>query len=736
MNTVKTFFALILVSVTMAWAQPELSIRQLQQVPYDSLLVADALQNSVPSRWTLQTSPYSGSTVTVTAVCVVPAKVLTFTAAGFTMLLQDTGTVNSWGYIFVRVNSPTDSAQIILDGFLNVERGDIIRITGIVSEFPLTNMNSLTQFQPIAGNAIQILGSSPVPEFKEMSLSDFYQGVFPGGTVSYSGGEAFEGCLVQFTNLTVDARVNTARGTFSVVDDEGNQITMYDASRFFTLGHGGTTPFGADTQWTRIYPVVGSRIDTLRGFITTVSGSESPRGYRIAPIYYGDVKIGVILPSVTTHRRNPIVVHPDSVPRITCRAVRQSGGYPIASVNLNYSLNNGPFVSAPMTFNPIDSTYGATISNQPENTFVHYFIQAVDTAGNRANLASSAFGGASSDTSKGFFFYTSLSRTLTINDIQYTPYLNGRTSYLGAQVTVSGVVTADTANIGISPLNTGGTNAWYMQSGTSPWNGLWIVGAESTLAGTRNGDSITVTGFVDEQFDVTRLSSVSYPVTIHSTGNPEPAPMILPTSTFGPIIGNGNPIAEQWEGMLVRLNNVRVSSIDPVFSDPTEFEVDDGSGPVLVRRDGTHSYSNVAADTAFGKTLIRLNDQISSLTGVIYYSFNRYKIVPRRNADFGTITSVEVTHDPAVPQSFSLAQNYPNPFNPTTVIVYQLPSKNDVSLKLYNILGQQVRELVNDVQEAGQYTVRFDAGGLSTGVYFYQLHAGKFTQVKKMILVK
>jgi hypothetical protein len=306
---------------------------------------------------------------------------------------------------------------------------------------------------------------------------------------------------------------------------------------------------------------------------------------------------------------------------------------------------------------------------------------------------------------------------------------------LAAPATISGVVTADTAHIGISPLNSGGTNAWYMQTGNGPWNGMWFIGTDSSLAGLRNGDSVSVSGFVTEDFDVTEVFGSSS-IVVHSTGNAEPVPVSLPTSTFGPIVGNGNPGAEQYESMLVTFTNVRVSSIDPVFSDPTEFEVDDGSGPVIVRRDGTHNYSNIAADSAFGKTILKVGDRISSLTGVIYYSFNRYKITPRRNSDFGTVTSVDILRDPVIPEEYALAQNYPNPFNPSTVIEYNLPRSGVVTLKLYNILGQEVQTLISGTQEAGRYTVRFDGAGFSTGVYFYRLQAADFTQVKKMMLVK
>ena len=89
-----------------------------------------------------------------------------------------------------------------------------------------------------------------------------------------------------------------------------------------------------------------------------------------------------------------------------------------------------------------------------------------------------------------------------------------------------------------------------------------------------------------------------------------------------------------------------------------------------------------------------------------------------------------------MPVEFALAQNYPNPFNPVTTINYSLASKEKVDLKIYNILGKQVFSLVNEMQDAGNYTVKFDASKLSSGVYFYELNAGSFSAKKKMVLLK
>ncbi|MBK9096826.1 MAG: T9SS type A sorting domain-containing protein [bacterium] len=89
-----------------------------------------------------------------------------------------------------------------------------------------------------------------------------------------------------------------------------------------------------------------------------------------------------------------------------------------------------------------------------------------------------------------------------------------------------------------------------------------------------------------------------------------------------------------------------------------------------------------------------------------------------------------------VPAEVSLSQNYPNPFNPSTVISYRLPVNGTVTLKVYDILGNEIAILVNEFKPAGAYEISFDASELSSGIYFYQLKAGEFVQSRKMILLK
>ncbi|MDP3148260.1 MAG: C25 family cysteine peptidase [Ignavibacteria bacterium] len=88
------------------------------------------------------------------------------------------------------------------------------------------------------------------------------------------------------------------------------------------------------------------------------------------------------------------------------------------------------------------------------------------------------------------------------------------------------------------------------------------------------------------------------------------------------------------------------------------------------------------------------------------------------------------------PTEYDLEQNYPNPFNPITTITYQLPKTGNVTLKIYDMLGKEVKTLVNEQKEMGKYTVQFDASSLASGMYIYQLRANDYTSTKKMLLLK
>jgi hypothetical protein len=85
---------------------------------------------------------------------------------------------------------------------------------------------------------------------------------------------------------------------------------------------------------------------------------------------------------------------------------------------------------------------------------------------------------------------------------------------------------------------------------------------------------------------------------------------------------------------------------------------------------------------------------------------------------------------------YALDQNYPNPFNPTTTIAYQIPNDGRVTIKIFDVTGREVTTLVDEFKPSGQYSVKFDASRLSSGIYFYSIRSGDYNAVKKMSLIK
>lgn len=104
--------------------------------------------------------------------------------------------------------------------------------------------------------------------------------------------------------------------------------------------------------------------------------------------------------------------------------------------------------------------------------------------------------------------------------------------------------------------------------------------------------------------------------------------------------------------------------------------------------------------------------------------------------DPNTVASYEDAFSGKIPTQFSLGQNYPNPFNPVTTIQYSIPTLSRVTLKVFDLIGREVTTLANEMKQAGTYSVSFDAAQLGSGVYFYRISAGSFSDIKKMVVLK
>jgi phosphatidylserine/phosphatidylglycerophosphate/cardiolipin synthase-like enzyme len=159
------------------------------------------------------------------------------------------------------------------------------------------------------------------------------------------------------------------------------------------------------------------------------------------------------------------------------------------------------------------------------------------------------------------------------------------------------------------------------------------------------------------------------------------------------------------------------------------FDAEDPHGNAVTIT-GSHNWTSAAENSNNENALIVYDGNIT----------NQYlQEFAARYYQFGGSDTIRVDVEQIdwnVPRSFSLSQNYPNPFNPTTRIEYAIPSTQKVVLKLYDILGREVRTLVNEQQTPGAYRVDLNAGNLASGVYYCRIEAGLYSQVRKMLLMK
>ena len=137
---------------------------------------------------------------------------------------------------------------------------------------------------------------------------------------------------------------------------------------------------------------------------------------------------------------------------------------------------------------------------------------------------------------------------------------------------------------------------------------------------------------------------------------------------------------------------------------------------------------------------VQVGETMSVAQGVFTFSFGTFKIEIRNLGDIGIVTGVNEDFL-ATPLIYSLDQNFPNPFNPETRIYFQVPTNHDVQLVIYNMMGQQIRTLVDEAYSAGRHVVNWDGRNndgirVPSGMYVYRIKAGEFIDFKKMMLVK
>ena len=295
---------------------------------------------------------------------------------------------------------------------------------------------------------------------------------------------------------------------------------------------------------------------------------------------------------------------------------------------------------------------------------------------------------------------------------------------------VTALVTADTVGLSIfaefespdnTPLDTlqlfddGAHNDG--SAGDSIFGNTWSVPATEE----RNyfvDLQVTFADSINLEFDNVALFTSIGPVVYESFAN---LPDSLPNPfTFSIVLRN--------EGLLTTAGNVRVrlstsdSCVENIGINNRPFgDIDPGASAT-----SSSEFRVLLIDNCVGATFNIEFDLSISSDGTNYWT---------DNAALEIIIGVEGEIS-GIPTEYSLSQSFPNPFNPTTTIEYSLPNMVEVSLIVYNLLGEEVTRLISENQQAGYHKVTWDASSMASGIYLYRLTAGDFVRTRKMVLLK
>jgi hypothetical protein len=285
---------------------------------------------------------------------------------------------------------------------------------------------------------------------------------------------------------------------------------------------------------------------------------------------------------------------------------------------------------------------------------------------------------------------------------------------VGEQVTVAGVVTSSSPDF---------DGPFFMRDGMGPWNGIFIYWPGSNVT---QGDTIVVSGVVDEYYGLTEISSVDY-FKRDAVGTP-PAPDTL-TNT---VLMADSLSIESYEGCYVFLDSMDVVTYLDAYD---EWLIDDLAYQATVKigdfavEEGAYGYDYPGLGSLIG------------IYGCWRYNFGEHKLEPRKPADIVVIDACSAGIRPGDGLKARLHQNAPNPFIGVTAVRFAVPSATRVKVAIYDVTGRLVKELANEVMTPGEYTVNWNGRDsrnreVGPGIYFYTFKTPEVTLKKKMVLLK
>ena len=708
-----------LVAISGANAQVTYPLVPIDSVQYvsNALLTASPVVTSSPS--------FTGDTVRVRGVVMFNPRRSVLSTNFKNTYLAVPGATTGFKGLNVRLATLADST--VTQFFDNVQVGNIVEITGKISQFP-AGINGETQIDLI-GVPTSVVGLAAPNAPIAKNISDFAVTTAGVSAIQYITGEPYEGMYVEFQNVTVvDVTQNgTFRFRWNVIDAAGNKIGVRDVSANYRNSATQPNNISASTATTpnpnaAVFLQQGKSFAYVRGTITklyiTASGSYE---YQIVPLTASDLGPVTASPPVTIGVTNTPTV-PTSTNTVAISANITDLDGTVASATLKYAvgLTNNTFVSLPMT--AAGSVYTASIPAQANNTWVRYYIRAVDNQGNVSNTP---------DTVATNSYYRVINAGITkISEIQQTPNAAGISAY--ADKTISSNMNIRAKIVSTSASNDLGLIT--LQDGVGAYSGIFALsGAGSPVFDTAvRGDSVLITSAkVIEDFGVTKLTNVTASLILASTG------CVYPTvkPNIDSVLARIPNVTEAFEGMLVEFNNVQVRKVnaDAPALNNGEFSFYKDATNNGIRAD---DLSNEIIPT-FNIDSLSIGLPMSYIKGIMYFGFGNWKILPRNLKDiqgfYSTyLCSASSSTNELTKNVFEIEQIYPNPSSQNLNISLILKQASRVEVSFVDVLGKRVNSELRNL-DRGEYRLQQDVSNLSKGLYLVKISVNGTSQTFRMM---
>ena len=585
--------------------------------------------------------------------------------------------------------SYNEDASVYADLFA----GDLIEMGGYVSEYSTTPAN-MTEFFLVGD--INLLGTAPLPDTALVTTGDLRLPITA---------EQWGTAMVRIENaLIVD---NAPAYEILEIDDGSGSVLVDDDS---------------DSLADYVSPPPMTPIESITGWLYHHYGSYADSStYKLEPLYVEDIVLGEGPAMLLFPSRLPANIPTSSqsvVASVTVSTLRN-----VDTAKVFYKVNDGAFTSVDMV-DAGSNIWSGTIPAQADDAIVEYYFYVVDDSADVSALPSNYANGK-------LFTYKVIDGDPTIYDIQYTFAESGLSPLHGCSVEFDAYVTMD-GSLAASFKDDANKGAITVASAPGAWNGVWILADPSVLATFHEGDLVTVTGVVDDDHE----AYLKWQTNTYVVGSAVLKINETPIGTTPVTLADLAADPESFEGVLIELDeDMEISAVNSY-----DLTLSDGSATFLLDDDMVADSIldiNFQENAVVGGTdTVVVGDTLSSVKGVVMFSYGTMKIEARKSDDITVKIEVVEPGVADVPANFVLHQNYPNPFNPVTTIRFDLANATDVKLTIYDLSGRRVQELVNSSMNAGSYNVRFNAGHLSSGMYLYRIETPEFTATNKLLLLK